>query len=200
MKLIIYIAAAISLLTSMTAEAQQVPPLRITHDIDSTSWSAYSLPQVFTALYPTEEEHKATQQERNAEIAAEIADYAAQFIGRRYRLGSTGPKTFDCSGFMSYIFKNSGIDLNRTSKMQYTQGETVDRDNLKPGDLMFFSSPRSGRGKVGHVAMVVDVDTINGECTFIHASSSKGVSYQKFPDGGYFSRNYIGAKRVITEA
>ncbi len=81
--------------------------------------------------------------------------------------------------------------------MQYAQGSEVPKEDLKPGDLMFFSSPRSGRGRVGHVAMVVDVDPDSGKCTFIHASTSKGVSYQTFPDGGYFSRNYIGAKRVI---
>lgn len=83
--------------------------------------------------------------------------------------------------------------------MQYGVGEKVHRKDIKAGDLMFFSSPRSGKGRVGHVAMVVDVNETDGSLTFIHASNSKGVNLQKFPDGGYYSRNFIGAKRVVTE-
>ena len=122
----------------------------------------------------------------------------SQLLRCRYVWGSTGPKTFDCSGFTSYIFRNAGVTLNRTSRMQYTQGEPVkNTSDLRPGDLMFFSSPRSGKGRVGHVAMVVEVDENGKSLTFIHAASSKGVSYQRFPDGGYYSRNYIGAKRIL---
>ena len=90
--------------------------------------------------------------------------------------------------------------MPRTSRMQYSEGEKVSRKDVRPGDLLFFSSPRSGKGKVGHVAMVVDVNERDNSLTFIHASSSKGVSYQKFPDGGYYSRHYIGAKRIIADA
>lgn len=134
-----------------------------------------------------------------AQVAEDITEYAAQFLGRKYVWGATGPKNFDCSGFTSYVFRKQGIELHRTSRAQYTQGEKVDRDDLQPGDLMFFSSPRSGKGKVGHVAIVVDVDENTNQVTFIHASTKKGITYQKFPDGGYYSRNYIGAKRVISD-
>lgn len=138
--------------------------------------------------------------EENMAKIERMADYAAKFLGTRYRYGSTGPKTFDCSGFIGYIFKKEGINLPRTSRMQYSEGEKVNRKDVRPGDLLFFSSPRSGKGKVGHVAMVVDVNERDNSLTFIHASSSKGVSYQKFPDGGYYSRHYIGAKRIISDA
>ncbi len=130
-------------------------------------------------------------------IAENLTEFAANFLGRRYVWGATGPKNFDCSGFTSYVFRNQGIELPRTSRMQYTQGEKVDRSDLKAGDLMFFSSPRSGKGTVGHVGIVVSVDEETNAVTFIHASTKKGITYQKFPDGGYYSRNYIGAKRVI---
>ncbi len=131
---------------------------------------------------------EAADEEPNIALADRLKDFASKFLGRRYVWGSTGPKTFDCSGFTSYVFRNQGIELPRTSRMQ-----------LKAGDLMFFSSPRSGKGRVGHVAMVVDVNETDGTCTFIHSSSSKGVNLQKFPDGGYYSRNFIGAKRVIPQ-
>lgn len=141
----------------------------------------------------------AADEESNVALADRLKDFASKFLGRRYVWGSTGPKTFDCSGFTSYVFRNQGIELPRTSRMQYRVGEKVDRNELKAGDLMFFSSPRSGKGRVGHVAIVVDVNETDGTCTFIHSSSSKGVNLQKFPDGGYYSRNFIGAKRVIPQ-
>ncbi len=135
--------------------------------------------------------------DREPTLVERLADFASQFIGRRYRLGATGPKSFDCSGFTSYVFRHIGVELNRTSRMQYSQGDAIDDGNLRPGDLMFFSTPKSGKGRVGHVGIVVDVDDENNNLTFIHASTSKGVTYQTFPDNGYFSRHYIGAKRVI---
>nr|WP_303643252.1 C40 family peptidase [uncultured Duncaniella sp.] len=118
-------------------------------------------------------------------------------LGTRYRLGATGPNQFDCSGFIGYVFRNFGFNLNRDSRSQYLQGEHIDKGEIKPGDLLFFSSRSSGKGRVGHVAMVVDVNN-DGSCRFIHASSSKrGVVYQNFPDNGYYSRHFIGAKRII---
>lgn len=132
-------------------------------------------------------------------LLSEITDYAAGFLGTRYRLGASGPSRFDCSGFTSYVFKKFGVALNRDSRSQFLQGEAVESSELRPGDLLFFSSRSSGRGRVGHVAMVVDVNP-DGSCTFIHASTKKGVTYQRFPDGGYYQRNYLGAKRIIGAA
>ena len=134
------------------------------------------------------------------DLAAKMTDYAASFLGTRYRLGASGPKAFDCSGFTSYVFRNFGITLSRTSRQQYTQGERVATDELQPGDLMFFSSRSSGKGNVGHVGIVVEVDNETGSCTFIHASTKRGVVYQKFPDGGYYQKHYIGAKRILGTA
>ncbi|MDE5953549.1 MAG: CHAP domain-containing protein, partial [Duncaniella sp.] len=79
---------------------------------------------------------------------------------------------------------------------QYHEGDNVETGALRPGDLMFCSGRGGGRSRVGHVAMVVDVNP-DGSCVFIHASTSQGVVYQKFPDGGYYSKRYIGAKRII---
>ncbi len=130
-------------------------------------------------------------------LASRMADYASRFIGTRYILGATGPSAFDCSGFTSYIYRKFGIEIKRTSREQFTQGKNVNIGDLQPGDLLFFSSRSSGRGRVGHVAMVASVDRENGTCRFIHASSRKGVTYQTFPDNAYYSTHFIGAKRVL---
>lgn len=100
---------------------------------------------------------------------------------------------FDCSGFTSYLYDQMGIKLNRTSRAQYTQGEAVDNSNLQTGDLVFFTSPRSGKG-IGHVGIVVDYDPMNGNFSFIHASI-KGVKVSQSTEP-YYSRRYVGARRI----
>ena len=199
MKRYIYtiIVMIVSVLSLTSMKPIPAPALNLTEPPVSQPWSLANIPQLLDMPSDdpkTEEDTEASLRE----ITDNLKNFAAKFIGRRYVWGSTGPKTFDCSGFTSYIFRNAGVTLNRTSRMQYTQGEPVkNTSDLRPGDLMFFSSPRSGKGRVGHVAMVVEVDDNGKSLTFIHAASSKGVSYQRFPDGGSDSRNYIGAKRIL---
>ena len=132
----------------------------------------------------------------NGELINQLTEFASKYPGTRYRRGSASPKGFDCSGFVGFVFKNFGFNLSRSSASQYKEGEKVEKNDLRPGDLMFFSGRSGNRSRVGHVAMVVDVNP-DGSCTFIHASTSQGVVYQKFPDGGYYSKRYIGAKRII---
>lgn len=129
-------------------------------------------------------------------LTYDIVDYAKTFLGTPYRRGSKGPKAFDCSGFTSYIFKNFDISLSASSSAQYTQGQQIEIEEVKPGDLLFFGGRRGGKSRVGHVGMVVSVDD-DGVVTFIHAATSSGIRYDKYPDGGYYSNRYIGAKRVI---
>lgn len=190
-----FVILIVSMLTLTSMKPSVNPPLKLAEPQVAEPWSLINMPQLLDL--PADDPESADAEASLREITDNLTKFASQFIGRRYVWGSTGPKTFDCSGFISYIFRNAGVTLNRTSRMQYAQGEPVKTSELRPGDLMFFSSPRSGKGRVGHVAMVVEVDDGGESLTFIHAASSKGVSYQRFPDGGYYSRNYIGAKRVI---
>lgn len=133
--------------------------------------------------------------DNNDELANQIIDYATTHLGRPYRSGAKGPTAFDCSGFTSYVFKNYGIQLSTSSRDQYNQGEKIANDEIRPGDLLFFSGRRNGK-TVGHVALAVDVDD-NGNVKFIHAASSKGIRYDSYPDGGYYSQRYMGARRVL---
>lgn len=128
-------------------------------------------------------------------LAEEIIDYAAKHLGRPYRSGAKGPSAFDCSGFTSYVFKKFDISLSPSSRTQYTQGRHISLDEVRPGDLLFFAGRRGGK-TVGHVGMAVGVNE-DGSIKFIHAATSKGITYGKYPDGGYYSKRYIGARRVI---
>lgn len=134
----------------------------------------------------------------NAAIQSSLVDYAKQYIGTRYRRGAKGPSAFDCSGFTSYVFRNFGYSLSPSSSMQGTQGERISMDEIEPGDLMFFTGRRGGNN-VGHVGMVVDVNRETGTVKFIHASTSKGVVIDTYPDGGYYSRRFLHARRVLSD-
>lgn len=131
-----------------------------------------------------------------AEMVQDIIEYAQTFLGRPYRHGAKGPKAFDCSGFTSYVFKNFDIQLSPASREQYKQGFDIEIDEVEPGDLLFFKGRNSTSNTVGHVALVVDVDD-DGKVTFVHAALRGGIRHDVYPDGGYYSKRFIGAKRVI---
>ena len=119
---------------------------------------------------------------------------AYKHIGARYRYGSKGPNAFDCSGFTSYVFKKSNMNIGASSREQYAKTTPIKREDLQPGDLVFFTSPRSRKG-VGHVGIVIDYDPIENVFTFIHASTSSGVKISKSNESNY-ARRYVGARRV----
>ena len=124
-----------------------------------------------------------------------LMDEAFKHIGARYRSGAKGPSAFDCSGFTSYVYsKMMNKSIGASSRDQYARNTPIRKDELQTGDLVFFTSPNSGRC-VGHVGIVVDVDPATGSFDFIHASSSSGVKVSNSRDG-YYSRRYVGARRV----
>ncbi|SDI41070.1 NlpC/P60 family protein [Desulfosporosinus hippei] len=121
--------------------------------------------------------------------AKQVLNYGAQFLGIKYVWGGTTPSPgFDCSGYVQYVFRNSGITLSRTSEQQFKNGVSVSRSDLKPGDLVFFATYSSG---ASHVGIYV------GNNTMIH-SSSGGVSYDDMTSS-YWAKRYLGARRVIAQ-
>ena len=128
-------------------------------------------------------------------LISDLMDEAFSHIGARYRSGSKGPNSFDCSGFTSYVFKQMGHPgIGASSRDQYARNIPINRSEMQRGDLVFFTSPSSGRN-VGHVGIVVDVDPITHTFNFIHASSSEGVKISKSTDG-FYARRFVGVRRV----
>ncbi|WP_339312208.1 C40 family peptidase [Paenibacillus sp. FSL M7-0896] len=109
-------------------------------------------------------------------------------IGTKYVSGGTSTNGFDCSGFTMYVFDKIGINLPHQSGSQYQMGSAVSRDEMRPGDLVFFNT--SGKG-ISHVGIYV------GDGEFAHASSSRGVTISSLSDSYYVSR-YVGAKRIMS--
>ncbi|MDE6479822.1 MAG: C40 family peptidase [Muribaculaceae bacterium] len=130
------------------------------------------------------------------ELLNDLLSEARSHMGKRYSRGSKGPNAFDCSGFSSYVYRQFGYNLSPSSRDQYTQGEKIDRKDLRKGDLVFFKG-RSTKGGVGHVGIVVDADE-KGNFSFIHAATSKGITISNCNEP-YYAARFMGGKRVINE-
>lgn len=127
--------------------------------------------------------------------ADDVISVAMRYLGAPYRHGQSSPRGFDCSGFTSYVYNQFDTSLSRSSRTQFTQGERVASvQELRKGDLVFFSSPSSGRS-VGHVGIVTDVQP-DGNFKFVHAARG-GVTVTDFRKTAYYTRRYLGARRVL---
>ena len=125
----------------------------------------------------------------SSSLGQQVVDYAKQFLGKPYVYGASGPNSFDCSGFTSYVYKHFGYTLNRTATGQLSNGTAVSRSDLRPGDLVFFKS--GGSKPVSHVGIYVG----NGQ--FIHASTNTySIRYDSLTSG-YFSNTYVYARRIF---
>ena len=125
---------------------------------------------------------------QHAALGKRAAVYARHLLGVPYRWGGTSPATgFDCSGFVSFVYRHFGVALPRTTYEQFTRGRRVSRAGLRPGDLVFFDG-------VGHVGLYV------GHGRFIHAPhSGASVEVSSFSDGSY-STSFDGGRRLWTPA
>ncbi len=120
-----------------------------------------------------------------------VAQAAYNYLGERYVWGSSQPGVgFDCSGLTSYLYnKVCGISLYRNSAAQSNNGYPVNRNNLKQGDLLFFST--NGSGNISHVGIYV------GNGKMIHASTpSTGVIISDI-DSNYYSSTFVTARRIL---
>ncbi|MES2794867.1 MAG: C40 family peptidase [Bacteroidota bacterium] len=116
-----------------------------------------------------------------------IIDYTKTKLGLGY-----GRRGLDCSGLVSKAFNSVGITLPHSSKMQSKLGKRVTKNEALPGDLIFFSSPRSGKKKVGHVGIITSV-TESG-IQFIHAAVKGGIQYDNLKST-YYMKHFMMIKR-----
>ena len=117
----------------------------------------------------------------------EVLTYANTFTGVPYKFGGTTPAGFDCSGYIRYVFQKIGFDMPRQADEQYTVGKKVEKNNLQPGDLVFFETYEPG---ISHSGIYI------GDGQFISATSSSGVAVADIDDS-YWGPRYVGAKRVL---
>ena len=120
--------------------------------------------------------------------STKILKTAAQYKGVPYVFGGTTPRGFDCSGYVQYVFAKHGIRLTRTADTQAREGKFVSRKNLKPGDLVFFTTYEPGASHVGIYA---------GNNLFWNATSSRGIMLSNLTDS-YWGPRYYTARRILT--
>jgi cell wall-associated NlpC family hydrolase len=111
-----------------------------------------------------------------------VVGIARSHLGAPYRWGGSSPKGFDCSGFVRYVYAQVGVSLPHNAAEQYRHGAPVSRDQLEPGDLVFFDRLRHNGIYIGHGR-------------FIHAGrTGKRVSISTLDEEWYAAR-WVGARR-----
>lgn len=133
------------------------------------------------------QEEKDTLKLRNS-----IIEEAKKYLGVPYVYGGSSPGGFDCSGLVWYVFKNHGIELNRVAADQAKQGTWVAKENLVPGDLVFFDT-RGTASYINHVGIYI------GDGKFIHASSGSSGRCVIISDltTGFYQRTYMTGRSIF---
>lgn len=126
---------------------------------------------------------------------AKLVSYAKKFLGVPYEFGAGSyeeTKKFDCSSFTQYVFKKFGVDLPRLARDQDNVGQTVSREELQIGDLIFFTVPGRFESDAvpGHVGIYI------GSGKFIHTWGDPGVQISQL-DTGYWHDVILHMRRVL---
>jgi uncharacterized protein YgiM (DUF1202 family) len=121
----------------------------------------------------------------------DIVAKAEEYLGVPYLWGGFTPVGFDCSGLVQYVYKQLGISLERTTYYQVHQGVIVDRNNLKPGDLIFFTTNDDDPNDISHIGIY------KGNDLFIQAPKPGDYVRISNLNSAYYSNRYYVAKRII---
>ena len=121
-------------------------------------------------------------------IQKEIVDFAIGLLGIKYRFGGESIWGMDCSAFVQKVYAMAGINLPRTARYQAKYGMFVNREDLQPGDLLFF---RTYARFPSHVGIYI------GEGKMIHASSAGKRIIISEIDKDFYLRNFLFAKRLF---
>ncbi|MEA3403258.1 MAG: SH3 domain-containing protein [Armatimonadota bacterium] len=117
-----------------------------------------------------------------------FVDTAMQYLGSSYVRGGSSPSGFDCSGFVSFVLRQHGVRVSRSSRTLFHEGTPISRSQLQPGDVVFFRNTyRSG---ISHVGLYM------GGNQFIHASNRRGGVKISSLDSAYYAPRYAGARRM----
>jgi len=116
-----------------------------------------------------------------------VLQVAQSRIGSPYKYGGAGPDVFDCSGLVTYAYRQVGVAVPRTAAQQFAAATPVKRSELRPGDLVFF---RLESRSVSHVGIYA------GDNRFVHAPQRGGNVRVASLDEEYFRRSFAGGGRL----
>jgi cell wall-associated NlpC family hydrolase len=130
------------------------------------------------------------QRDGDVELREAIVTTARRYVGVPYRWGGESPRTgFDCSGLTMVVYRINGLDLPRSSKQQWRVGISIDRHQLRKGDLVFFAT--SGGSKVSHVGIYT------GANKFLHAPGRGRRIQTSSLSSKYYRLRYVGARSYL---
>jgi cell wall-associated NlpC family hydrolase len=119
-----------------------------------------------------------------------VVQTARRFLGKHYVYGGVGVEGFDCSGFVREVFARHGIKLPRTSRDQAAVGMAVRGDDLRPGDLLFFTAEPGG-------IAITHVGIATGAQQMIHASTSRRRILIDRIDVRHYKERFLFARRIL---
>ncbi len=176
-------ASAASFSDASETAARRRPTRRATVHSAVRTDSVYTVASRASSSAPS----GAMSAERMAMISSSLREAGRPWLGTPYRWGGESRRGIDCSAFVrAFMRDNLGVDLPRATDGQQFEGVSVRKDDLLPGDLVFFR-----RRSVRHVGVYL------GDGEFIHASSSRGVTVSNLSEG-YYQQAYWMARRVLS--
>ena len=113
-----------------------------------------------------------------------VVSTSLEYVGTPYERGGASPAGFDCSGFVLFVYAQAGVSLSHGVAKQYRLGSAVPRDQLEPGDVVFFDRLR-------HAGIYI------GDARFVHATKPGDVVMVSSLDEEWFRRRWIGARRLL---
>lgn len=132
-------------------------------------------------------ERSTVSQSSQNSVIDQLNEAHLEWKGTPYILGGSGVGGIDCSAFTQIVFENYfGIELPRNTRQQLQEGQSIRRNYIRPGDLIFF---RTGRTLL-HVGVAME----NGD--FVHASVSSGVMVSNIKQE-YWATRYLGSRRIL---
>jgi cell wall-associated NlpC family hydrolase len=165
------------------------PALKILRSCKHLSFRGLSLLIVFLLISACATPSKQSGVTTRGSAYPHVAKYR-QWMGTRHRLGGTGSRGIDCSGFVKAVYRDVfNIDLPRTTLAQLRAGKSVPLGELRAGDLVFFKPPSYPR----HVGIYL------GDSEFVHASKNKGVTLSEI-DQYYWGKYYWTARRILSDS
>lgn len=145
-------------------------------------------------VYHTKSASKVKKSESNLMTRDEIVLSAMKYTGRDYKPGGKTPETgFDCSGFTSYVFNLNGIPISGSSDQQAKLGKQKSKNNLLPGDLVFFGND----DRISHVAIVASNKP--DELEIVHSTTSAGVKIDNISNSEYWNSRFLFGVDVISK-
>jgi peptidoglycan DL-endopeptidase LytE len=155
----------------------------------SVAEATHSQIDSFISAAPVESIDKdKTENPETSSTQLRLVQAGFDMLGVRYRFGGSGNGSFDCSGLVKSLFSKFNIDLPRSSKEQFKQGQKVSKDELQVGDLVFFSS---GGSQPTHVGIYV------GDNKFLHAARKAKKVVVSDLSKIWYTMRYVGARRVM---